>query len=85
VGKLDAQPLIEINSCPLLSGKWFFDTGAGLTCISTQQFRLIKKQKTPTKLTLNQREARCASGTALIANDDICFQWNGTTKRLCNQ
>jgi hypothetical protein len=38
VCKLDARPLIEINSSPMIKGKWLFDTAAGLTCMSSQQF-----------------------------------------------
>jgi hypothetical protein len=37
--------------------KWFFDTGAGLTCMSSEQFRQIPIEKRPRKLHLNQREA----------------------------
>jgi hypothetical protein len=58
--------LIEIKSNPMMVGKSFFDKGAGLTCISSQQFRLIPIDKRPRKLNLNQREARGASGTSLI-------------------
>jgi hypothetical protein len=59
--KLDAGPLIEIDSSPVIKGKWLFDTGPGLSCISTQQFKLVPKEKRPTKITLYQREARGAS------------------------
>ena len=59
--------------------KWLFDTGAGLTCMSSQQFRLIPIEKRPKKLQLNQREAKGASGTALIPDGDYLFpmEWNG--------
>ena len=79
--KFDARPLIEIISSPLMTGKWLFDTGAGLSFMSTQQFRLIPKEKRPRKLTLNQREARGASGTALIPDGDYLFpmEWNNKT------
>ena len=61
-----------------MKGKWLFDTGAGLTCMFTQQFRLIPKEKWPTKFTLNQREARGVSGTAVIPDGDYLFpkEWN---------
>jgi hypothetical protein len=64
-----------------MKGKWLSDIGAGLTCISTQQFRLIPKEKRPVKLTLDQREARGASGTALIPDGDYLFkmEWNNKT------
>jgi hypothetical protein len=52
VCKLDARPLIQINSSPLMMGKWLFDTGAGLKYMSTQQLRLIPKEKRPTPLIL---------------------------------
>ena len=49
--------------------------------MSSQQFRLISIEKRPTKLNLNQREARGASGTALIPDGDYLFpmEWNGKT------
>ena len=58
ISKLDARPLIEINSSPVMKGKWLFDTGAGLTCMSSQQFRLIPIEKRPNKLKLNHKEVR---------------------------
>ena len=73
VRKLDARPLIEINSSPMMKGKWLFDTGAGLTCMSSQQFRLIPIEKRPSKLKLNQKEARGTSGTALIPDGEYLF------------
>jgi hypothetical protein len=30
VCRVDARPLIEINSSPMIKGKWLFDTGVGL-------------------------------------------------------
>ncbi len=66
VHRQDARPLIEIKSNPMMVGKSFFDKGAGLTCIYSQQFRLIPIDKRPRKLNLNQREARGASETVLI-------------------
>jgi hypothetical protein len=45
VHKQDARPLIEIMSEPIMVGKWFFDTGAGISCLSLQQFRLIPIEK----------------------------------------
>jgi hypothetical protein len=71
--KLEARPLIEINSSRLMMGKWLFDTGAGLACMFTQQFRLIPKHKRPSKLTLNQKEIRGASVIALIPHGDYLF------------
>jgi hypothetical protein len=58
--------------------KWLFDTGGGLTCMSTQQFWQILKEKRPTKLTLIQREARGASGAALIPDGGYLFpvEWS---------
>jgi hypothetical protein len=49
VCKLDARMLIEINSSSMMKGKWLFDTGARLTCMSSQQFRLIPMEKRPSK------------------------------------
>jgi hypothetical protein len=46
--------------------------------MSTQQFWQIPKEKGPTKLTLNQREAR---GTTLISGGDYLFpmEWKNKT------
>jgi hypothetical protein len=65
----------------MMKGKWLLDTGAGLTCMSTQQFRLTPIKKKLTKLNLNQREARGALGTALIPYGDYLFpiEWNDKT------
>ena len=81
IRKLDARPLIEINSSPVMKGKWLFDTGAGLTCMSLQQFRLIPIEKRPNKLKLHHKEAKGASGTALIQDGEYLFpmEWNGKT------
>jgi hypothetical protein len=78
VCKFNTGPLNVINSIPLMMGKWLLDTGVRLTCIFTQQFRQIPKEKRLTKLTLNQREARGVSGTALIPDGDYLFpmEWN---------
>jgi hypothetical protein len=67
-----------MKSKPILIGKWLLDTGAGLMCISSQQFRLIPIQRRPTKLQLNQREAKGASGNTLIPDDDYVFpmEWD---------
>jgi hypothetical protein len=54
--KLDARPIIEINSNPMIKDKWLFDTGAGLTCMFPQQFRLILIENRPSKLKLSSRE-----------------------------
>jgi hypothetical protein len=67
---LQAPPLIEIKSSLFMKGNTLFERGAGLTCTSTQQFKLILQEKRQTKLTLNQREARGASAAALISDDD---------------
>ena len=79
IRKLDTRPLIEINSSPVMKGKWLFDTGAGLICMSLQQFRQIPIEKRPRKLNFNHKEARGASGTALIPDGEYLFpmEWNG--------
>jgi hypothetical protein len=73
VHKFVAGPLIKINSNPIMRGKWLFDTGAGHTCLSTKQFRLIPIEKRPTKLNLNQKDASGVSGIALIPDDNNLF------------
>ena len=55
VRKQDARPLIEIKSSPMMVGKWLFDTGAGLTCMSSQQFRLIPIENRPKKLNIKSQ------------------------------
>ena len=62
-----------------MKGKWLFDTGAGITCTSLQQFRLVPIEKRPKKLKLHHKEAREASGTALIPGGEYLFpmEWNG--------
>jgi hypothetical protein len=45
VHRQDARPLIEIKSSSMMAGKWLFDTDAGLTCVSSKQFRLIPIEK----------------------------------------
>ena len=37
----DARPMIEIDSSPVMKDKWLYDTGAGLTCMSSKVFRSI--------------------------------------------
>jgi hypothetical protein len=36
VHKQDVRPLIEIKSEPIMVGKWLFDTGAGISYMSSQ-------------------------------------------------
>ncbi len=54
VHRQDMRPLMEIKSEPIMVGKWLFDTGAGIPCMSYQQFRLIPIENRPTKFKLNQ-------------------------------
>jgi hypothetical protein len=79
VCKQDTRPLIKITSGPIMVEKWLFERGTGITCMSSQQFRLIPIKRRPAKLNLNQREARGASGGALILDRSYLFlmQWNG--------
>jgi hypothetical protein len=51
-------------------GKWLFDIGAELTCMSSQQIRQIPIEKRLRKLHLNQKETKGASGTTLIPDGD---------------
>jgi hypothetical protein len=59
----------------MMKVKQLFDTGAGPTCMSSKQFRLIPIKKRPNKLQLNHREARGASGTALIIYVSYGMEW----------
>jgi hypothetical protein len=47
VCKQGARPLTEINSCPVKVQKLLFYTGARITCMSSQQFRLIPIERRP--------------------------------------
>jgi hypothetical protein len=75
----DTRPVIKIESEPIMVGKLFFDTGAKISCMSSQQFRLILIENRPIKFNLNQREARGASGRTLIPDGVYLYpmQWNG--------
>jgi hypothetical protein len=53
VHKQDAKKLIEIKSEPIMVEKWLLDTGAGISCMSSQQFRLFPIERRPTKLNLD--------------------------------
>jgi hypothetical protein len=77
--KQDTSTLIEIKSELSMVGRWLFSTGAGISSILSQQFRLIPTEKRPYKSNLSQQEDRDASGTALIPNGVYLFpmQWNG--------
>jgi hypothetical protein len=65
----------------MMKGRWLFDTDARLTCMLSQQFRFNPMEKRPTKLTLNQREARGVPGRALIPGSDYLFpmEWSNNT------
>ena len=41
----DARPMVEINSWPIMKDKWLYDTGASITCMSTERFRAIPINK----------------------------------------
>jgi hypothetical protein len=58
--------------------KWLFDTDAEITCMSSQQFRLIPIERRPRKLNLNKQKIKDASRTTLIVKGSYLFpmQWN---------
>jgi hypothetical protein len=68
VCKLDTRPLIKIKSGPILVGKWLFDTGAWITCVSLQQFRLIPIERRPFKINLYKCEARVMQTATVFKN-----------------
>ncbi len=73
VCKKDTRPLSEINSSPTMVGKWLFDTGVGITSMSSQHFRPIPIEDKPKKLNLNQSETKDAYGTTLIPDGSNLF------------
>ena len=77
--KSDARPMIQVNSQPFMTDQWLFDTGASITCMSTEKFRSIPTNKRPTKLNMPSRVARAAGGSILIPNGVCLFplEWNG--------
>jgi hypothetical protein len=45
VWRQDARPSIEIKSNQIIVGEWLLDTGAGIKCMPSQQFRQIAIEK----------------------------------------
>jgi hypothetical protein len=56
-----SRPFIQIKSIKGLELKWLFDTGAGLTCISSKAFRKIDKEYRPSKINKIGSRAQQAS------------------------
>ena len=81
----DARPMVEINSWPIMKDKWLYDTGASITCMSTERFRAIPINKRPTKINTPVREARAANGKPLIPDGEYLFpmEWGG--KKIMQQ
>ena len=71
--------MVEINSFPVIKDKWLYDTGASITCMSTERFRAIPIHKRPKKINTPVREARAANGKPLIPDGEYLFpmEWGG--------
>ena len=48
--KQTSRPLIQLKTLPGMDQTWLYDTGAALTCISTETFRQISINARPTKI-----------------------------------
>ena len=83
--KEDSRPMVPINSQPYMTDQWLFDTGASITCMSTEKLRSIPASKRPKKLNTPYRAARAAGGAMLIPNGVYLFpmEWNG--KKIMQQ
>jgi hypothetical protein len=44
------RPIIQIKSIKGMEQNWLFDTGAGLTCMSSKAFRKIDKKYRPSTI-----------------------------------
>ena len=83
--KRTPRPYIEIETIKGVKWDWLFDTGAGLTCISTDTFRKISKDSRPIRINAIGSKATGAGGDALLPQGVyiIPMEWNG--KKLCNR
>ncbi len=70
--------LIQIKSVKGMEQKWFFDTCAGLTCLSLKAFRKIANEYRSSKINFIGTKASGACGSALIP-EGVCMipmEWN---------
>ena len=74
-----SRPFIELETIKGEKWDWLFDTGAGITCISTATFRKIDKSLRPTKICEIGTRAQGASGASLLPQGVylIPIKWNG--------
>ena len=77
VSKRSPRPFIVLKSGKL-QGKWLYDTGAAVTCMSLKAFRSIPIENRPKKLG-SDTKAQGATGSSLIPTGIYLFstEWNG--------
>ena len=64
--KQTSRLLIQLKTLPGMNQPWLYDTGAALTCTSTETFRQIAINSRPTKIHAIGKGASGASGGSLI-------------------
>ncbi len=60
------RPFIKLETTKGVKYDWLFDTGAGLTCMSTSAFKRIAKECRPKKVCEIGSKAQGASGKSLL-------------------
>ena len=63
------RPFIKLETIKGVKDNWLFDTGAGLTCMSTSAFRRIAKECRPKKINSIGSKAQGASGNSLLPKE----------------
>ena len=78
VSKFTPRPIITLKTSSGFSGKWLFDTGAAVSCMSIGAFRSIPIDKRPKKINDKGRNCKGASGAMLepVGTYLIPLEWN---------
>jgi hypothetical protein len=73
------RPFIKLETTKGVKYDWLFDTGAGLTCISTSASKKIAKECKSKKICEIGSKAQGASGKSLLTEGVymIPMEWNG--------
>jgi hypothetical protein len=79
VTKKTTRPFIKLETIKEVKTDWLFDTGSGLTYMSTSPFRRIAKECRPKKICTIGSKAQGASGNSLLPEGlyMIPMVWNG--------
>jgi hypothetical protein len=74
-----SRPFIKLETIKGVKTDCLFDTGAGLTCMTTSAFRRIAKECRPKKICTIGSKAQGASGNSLLPEGVymIPMEWNG--------